>query len=69
MIPGCTFVCRTCLTPQVRVPGDSVACSAGWGRHLSLLAASVSRRERDGPVRHKTFGPSSRCSGLLRPLL
>jgi len=55
--------------------GDSVACSAGWGRHLSPLAASaaeagppLSHRERVAPVRHKrsALHPGA---GLLRPLL
>ena len=56
-VPGCSFGYRTCLTPQVRGPGDSVACPAGWGGHLSLLAASRSRREHAGPVRRKNVRP------------
>lgn len=52
-VPGCSRMYRACLTPQVRGMGDSVACSAGWGGHLSLLAASISRREHVGPVRAK----------------
>ena len=38
------------LAPQVRAMGDSVACCARWGRHLSLLSASLSRANASVPI-------------------